>query len=229
MGNKKKSYSDIKINLRPPKGGLSLTGFTPLETIEQSASNKMSLTGFTLIELCLVSLIASVIGLAVYFTFSNGMRIWQKANQKVIEEDLSIFFDRFALDARNCLKFSGLGFLGTRERLEIASLVVSPYLKNKTIGRVAYFYEPRSKVLFREEKDLSRIFEGKQGIVKGVLENLNSLKFGYYFYDKEKKEYVWLEEAPLEGLPLAVRIEFELDVQGSAGRFVRTVSIPIGG
>ena len=66
--------------------------------------------GFTLIELCLVSLIASVIGLAVYFTFSNGMRIWQRANQKVVEEDLSIFFDRFALDVRSCLKFSGLGF-----------------------------------------------------------------------------------------------------------------------
>ena len=95
---------------------------------------------FTLIELCLVSLIASVIGLAVYFTFCNGMRIWQKANQIVVEEDLSIFFDRFASDVRSCLKFSGLGFLGTKERLEIASLVVSPYLRNKTIGGVAYFY-----------------------------------------------------------------------------------------
>ena len=98
-----------------------------------------------------------------------------------------------------------------------------------TIGRVAYFYEPKSKALFREEKDLSRIFEGKQGIVKGILENLNSLKFGYYFYDKEKKEYVWLEEAPLEGLPLAVRIEFELNAQNARHKFVRTVSIPIGG
>ena len=187
--------------------------------------------GFTLIELCLVSLIASVIGLAVYFTFSNGMRIWQKANQKVVEEDLSIFFDRFALDARNCLKFSGLGFLGAKERLEIVSRVVSRggFEPAPAIGLVAYFYEPRSKALFREENDLSRIFEGKQGTVKGILENLNSLKFGYYFYDKEKKEYVWLEEATLEGLPLAVRIEFELDVQGSAGRFARTVSIPIGG
>ncbi|MEK6567537.1 MAG: hypothetical protein AABZ27_02205 [Candidatus Omnitrophota bacterium] len=227
--------------------------FTPLEITEGSYRNEskrkrspkgdLSLTGFTLIELCLVSLIASVIGLAVYFTFSNGMRIWQKANQKVVEEDLSIFFDRFASDVRSCLKFSGLGFLGTKERLEIASLVVSPYLKNKTIGRVAYFYEPKSKALFREENDLSRIFEGKQGIAKGILENLNSLKFGYYFYDKEKKEYVWLEDATLEGLPLAVRIEFELDTQGSVGkpegsglasnsqsyRFSRTVSIPIGG
>lgn len=192
-------------------------------------SRKKFKKGFTLIELCLVSLIASVIGLAVYFTFSNGMRIWQKANQKAAEEDLDIFFDRFALDVRNCLKFSGLEFSGAPERLELVSRVVSLYLKNKTIGRVAYFYEPKKRALFREEKDLSQIFEGKQGVVKEVLENLNSLKFGYYFYDKEKKEYVWLEETAPEGLPLAVRIEFELSTQSSSGRFVRTVSIPIGG
>lgn len=192
-------------------------------------SRKKFKKGFTLIELCLVSLIASVIGLAVYFTFSNGMRIWQKANQKAAEEELEIFFDRFALDLRNCLKFSGLEFSGAPERLDLVSRVVSLYLKNKTIGRVAYFYEPKKRALFREEKDLSQIFEGKQGVVKEVLENLNSLKFGYYFYDKEKKEYVWLEEAILEGLPLAVRIEFEFSTQSSSGRFVRTVSIPIGG
>ncbi|MDO8748572.1 MAG: hypothetical protein Q7J72_05595 [Candidatus Omnitrophota bacterium] len=210
-------------------------GFTPLEiaggNYRRPPKGGLSLTGFTLIELCLVSLIASVIGLAVYFTFSNGMRIWQKANQKVVEEDLSIFFDRFASDVRSCLKFSGLGFLGTQERLEIVSRVVSRggFEPAPTIGRVAYFYESKSKALFREEKDLSRIFEGKQGIVKGILENLNSLKFGYYFYDKEKKEYVWLEDATLDGLPLAVRIEFELNTKSSSGKFVRTVSIPIGG
>jgi len=33
MGNKKKSCSDIKINLRSPKGGLSLMGFTLLEVM----------------------------------------------------------------------------------------------------------------------------------------------------------------------------------------------------
>lgn len=33
MGNKKKSYPDTKINLRSPKGGLSLTGFTMIEIL----------------------------------------------------------------------------------------------------------------------------------------------------------------------------------------------------
>ena len=51
--------------------------------------------GFTLIEVCLVSAMVAIISLAIYTTFANGIKIWQKAHTEILEEDVSIFFERF--------------------------------------------------------------------------------------------------------------------------------------
>jgi hypothetical protein len=61
------------------------------------------------------------------------------------------------------------------------------------------------------------------------MKSVKSLKFQYYFYDKEKKEFLWKDEWQKTELPLAVRVELYLEDDAGAYRFTRTAEIPFGG
>jgi prepilin-type N-terminal cleavage/methylation domain-containing protein len=187
-----------------------------------------SLAGFTLIEMLLVIAVVSVISLAIYATLNNGLKLWQKANRQLPEEDLNIFLDKFTVDLRNSFKFTGIDFSGAPFRMEFPTLVSSQALRSRSVGRVGYGYEPGSGVLIRAQQDFSQAYTAESRPLP-VLSNIKSLKFQYYVYDKEKKEYLWLEEWAKEGLPAAVRIELEMGYDSQDNKFIKTVSIPCSG
>jgi prepilin-type N-terminal cleavage/methylation domain-containing protein len=191
---------------------------------------KANNTGFTLIEILIVTLILSIISLAIFSTFSNGIKIWKRINTKITNEDLVIFCERFSSDLRNSFKFTGIDFLGKEDSLEFPSLVNSPGLKAKTVGRLSYEYKPDARILARKQTDYSGVHSAAEAITKQSLKDIKNTKFLYYFYDKEKKEYVWLEEwLKKDELPLAVRLELEFGGGAENAKFIRTFSIPAGG
>ena len=67
-----------------------------------------SRTGFTLVELVLVTAMLSVVGLAAYSAFSNGIRLWKRVNEEVIQEDINMFFVKISRDLRNLSRYSGI-------------------------------------------------------------------------------------------------------------------------
>ena len=184
--------------------------------------------GFTLIEILVVIGMLSVIALAIYATFSNGVRIWQRLNVEMPEEDLNIFIDRFARDARNGLLFTGVDFIGTEDRVEMPTLVNDAVSGDRTIGKAIYRYDSGEKSLKREERDFSQVYKGQDGRVTFWLDDVTSVRFTYYFYSETEEKYYWKEKWQQEGLPLAVRLELELD-DGDGSIFKKTVSIPSAG
>lgn len=204
---KKSSPRGYKVGLRPVKTGLSLTGFT-------------------LIEMLMVTSMLFVISLAIYATFNNGIKIWQRINVKVPEENLNIFLDKFSRDLRNSFIFAGLNFSGQEEKLEFASLVSSLHLNKRTVGKVIYSYDSGEKTFSRQQKDYAQIYSEESDENIQSLENIKSLNFQYYIYDKEKKEYFW-QDGSLDNMPLAVRVVLELDNGTRIIKFIKTVSIPV--
>ena len=199
-------------------------GFTPLETTEQPLEIKRSLTGFTLIELLISSVVISVIALAGYFSLAAGIRVWQRVNQKAEYEDLAFFFDRFGYDLRNCLEFSTISFSGSKDRISFAALLNSPRLNKRTVGEMGYIYKAQEGVLSRQERDYSHLYNQDEGVIRPSLANIKSLEFKFYIYDQAEKKYLWLEEFDRDGLPLAVRIELELE--GGGEKVARTFNVP---
>jgi prepilin-type N-terminal cleavage/methylation domain-containing protein len=184
---------------------------------------------FTLIELLIVTVILGVISLAIYSLIANGVKIWQRVNQRIVEEDLDIFLEKYTHDLKNCAKFSGVKFIGTPERLEFASIVNSPNLQRNTIGQILYVYDKDTKQLKRVQRDYSQIYAGEQGPSQPPLGDLADFKFSYYIQDKKSKERVWAQESPADMIPLAVRIELQLTHGTKTSEITRTVSIPVGG
>jgi len=184
--------------------------------------------GVTLIELLIVIVLLSVVSMAVYATFNNGIKIWQKLNTPVEGEDLGIFFDKFTRDLANGFKFSAIPFSGREDTFQLATLVNSPRLGRNTVGEVVYYYDRGSKTLNRKELDFSQVYKGEEPASNQQLSNVKSLNFQYYYYDKEKKEYSWHGEWSKEALPVAVKVELEINYGKENIKVTKTAPIPVG-
>jgi prepilin-type N-terminal cleavage/methylation domain-containing protein len=182
---------------------------------------------FTLIEMLIVTALLCVISLGIYSTFNSGIKIWQRLNKEVPEQDLYIFLDKFTSDIRNSVKFKAINFYGTENRLDFATIVNSSRMGKRTVGSVAYFYDPKTEMVYKEERDFSCIYAGDKGTVKEMLKNIKSLEFQYYSYNKEKKEYIWQNAWLKEGLPLAVWLQVEITDGDKVFKFNKTVNIPV--
>jgi prepilin-type N-terminal cleavage/methylation domain-containing protein len=185
--------------------------------------------GFSLVEMLVVTAMLGVISLAIFSTFNNGFKIWQKINKPLLEEDLGIFFDKLSQDLSNCLKSSSLPFSGDQNNLGVPVLVNSPRLKVRSLGLVTYSYDHQSGILYRQQKDYSQLYNRQEDTPVPLLKNLQFFKFEYYYYDKNKKENLWREEWPGAGIPLAVRVGLSLNDSSGTDKIIRTISIPIGG
>lgn len=188
--------------------------------------SRMRKRGFTLIEMLVVVAMLGVISLAIYTTTTNGIKIWQRINRQIPQEDLNIFFEKFATDLRNSLEYTDMNFLGKEDELEFPTLVNSPRLKIRTVGKIRYIYDYNNGVINRQQLDFSHIYNDENGITQQLLKDVKTLRFQYYIYDAEKKEYLWQEER-IVGLPLAVRIELEVKYGTQTAKFTKTVGIPI--
>ena len=170
-----------------------------------------------------------VISLAIFSTFNNGFKVWQKINKPLAEEDLGIFFDKLVQDLNNCLKSSSIPFTGDQNNLGIPTQVFSPRLKTISLGLVTYSYDQQSGLLNRQPKDFSQLYSRQEDSPVALLKNVGSFKFEYYCFDTQKQEYIWKEEWSGAGLPLAVRVELNLNDSSGTNKFIRTINIPIGG
>ena len=148
-------------------------------------------------------------------------------SRPLVHEDLDLFFDKFAYYLRNFIRFTGIHFMGTEDRLEFPTIVYSQNWAANIVGKVSYIYDPQTKIFTRIQQDFSEIYSGEESAKNQPITQLEFLKFRYYIYNKEIKEYLWKDEF-LEGeFPVAVRIELELGNGAEAQNFTRTVSIPI--
>jgi prepilin-type N-terminal cleavage/methylation domain-containing protein len=189
-----------------------------------------SLKGFTLLEMLIVMVLVSLVGLVIFSTLNNGIKIWQRLNQIVEQEDINIFFERLTQEMCNTFEFALIGFRGARDKFTFAALVTSKNLgcvQTGTVGEIVYVYDESSKRLTKEERDYSQIYKGDSGRKRHLLENIDSLKFSYYFYDSTTEEFIWLDEWEEEDLPLAIRVELELYDGQKSKAITRTIDIPI--
>ncbi|TAN60057.1 prepilin-type N-terminal cleavage/methylation domain-containing protein, partial [bacterium] len=181
--------------------------------------------GFTLIELLIVSVIMGVVSLALFGVFNSGIKIWQRMDRSVMNEEVNIFLSKLTRDISNGFQFGAVNFAGGPEEARFATLFYSPQLEKRTVGEVTYAYH--QGVLERKERDFSQIYNDREGSFTPILKNLDFCKFIYYAYDKETKDYFWKENWAEERIPLAVRIELGYNDELGTHALSRTVSFPV--
>ena len=183
----------------------------------------------TLMEIIITASLVAVIGLAVFSGLNNGLKIWQRLNKSTIEEDVHIFFEKFASDIRNSFQYKDIDFLGEDSKVEFAGIVItSAEGLRRGPGKIIYKFYSEEGAVTAEKRNLSNIFREKSGLIQKRLDHVENLDFSYYFYDPLRKEYFWVEKWDKDKLPLAVRINLDIVRDGMSYKFRKTFDIPLG-
>ncbi len=189
-------------------------------------ANWLTNTGFTLVEMLLVAAILSVLGLTLGAAVNNGVNIWNTINGVSFDGDIAIFFDKIAFDIRNTMDYQGIDFYGEKELLSLPVFVIASDGKPLP-GRRTYRMGKKGSTIERKEEDFYQLYEEKGSAYKTVLDNIEHCEFIYYVYDKDMKEYLWVEEIK-ETKPVAVRVKAGIkDNAGKVHVYTRTIDIPV--
>ena len=149
---------------------------------------------FTFVEMLLVISLLSVIAIAVFRAFVNGVKIWEKSYEARPEKDIMIFFDKLSQDLHNAMTYSLIRFEGKEHMVSFPAIVRTlqdPNLSGgqdiyiNQIGRVEYDYDPLKNRIYRKQagygQALKDDFDNEQILADGIL----SLVF-QYDYREEK-------------------------------------------
>lgn len=204
-------------------------------------SGRRKKSGFTLIEVLLVSVILSVVALAVYKAFSDGITLWKKVNADVPEEDLGIFFSDMAERMAGVFTHGTVPFEGGRDRVSFPAIVAfGPDDEGGiTVGQMTYFFDGSENWICREERDYSQVYREVRGAERRMVKRVASLRFLYYCRDSENGGFVWVREWTKDEVPAGIDVKKDLPVAIKAEvvfregdeekKFTRTVAIPLGG
>lgn len=194
--------------------------------------------GFTLIELLIVTSILAVVGMVVYGTFARGVTLWQRVSRPTVTEDVAVFFKNIGYDLRNSFKLTDLRFRGGRNEMSFPTVVKQNlgHGIEDSVGQVTYAYDRRKKELTKSRSTYSQVYHKRPGPKRLLVGGVSSLSFTYFVYDAQRETYAWVKNwqeqdrtfgaEQEENLPLLVKIEIRVPLEGREQTFVRTVPMP---
>jgi Tfp pilus assembly protein PilE len=189
---------------------------------------------FTLIELLLVTSITASVGLAVFTALSNGLKLWHRSQKAVIEEDATLFLERFTSDLKNTFLFSRLSFSGTEMSMSFPTVVYVPADRKSArayegyvdqLGSVRYAFDPSRGEVTREEANYSLSLRGEYAPARRMVGGVKELHFKYFYHGDEGRSTT-IDAQDL--LPAAVLVEARFSDGNQEKVIKRHISIPLG-
>jgi len=184
-----------------------------------------------MVEILLVVALFATVSIAIYQTFSSGIKIWNYAHQSFPEEDVMITLEKMTHDWHDAFHYSLIEFKGSSSDCEFPTLVmtaadpqsvsVSPYVQQ--IGKVRYFFDSGKKQILRQQADYGQALKNRWQTP--VVSAANVQRFTVtYLYRKEKK---LVEQPSGKGvLPCMVRVEIEYAAGQMTRRMMRVIDVP---
>ena len=186
-----------------------------------------------MVETILVMGLLAAVSIAIFATLANGLKIWKRGYQSVLEEDLLIFFDKMSHDVRNAVDFTQLPLAGKADSFTFATIIRTPAdaklgLENEyveQIGKVEYYFDTAQKGIFRRQANYSLALENKYGQGRLLVSDVRSVKFQYYY--QKAKQFQLLPETTAQ-LPSAVRVTVNFGSSHHPQSMVKFIPIPVG-
>ena len=149
--------------------------------------------GFTIVEVLIVAALLSTVGLALFNTFANGLKIWERGYRSSAEEDIFIFFDKITADLKNAFVYSVIPLKGAPDSLTFATAIrtMADTQKNlgedyvAEIGSVEYSFDRVTRRLYRRQANYGQAVAGTRGVSQILVRDIDSATFRYYYTSGE--------------------------------------------
>ena len=188
----------------------------------------------TFIELTIVVSLISLLSLAIFNALSNGIKIWNKSNQLVLEEDVSIFFDKLTSDLHNAIIFSKLDFDGGETRFTFPAIIkvlpdpnsglpADEYVDQ--IGLVQYYFDVTNRAVYRRQANYGQALKKEFNEPQKLVSSVEKFRFKYvYLTDNEEI----ISNNVLEILPSGLEVEVTFLDQKQEKTMTKIIDILIG-
>ncbi len=183
---------------------------------------RFSKKGLTLMETLIVVSLIAMTSMAIYSSLSNGLKVWKKTQQLVVEEDIVIFFDKLSQDLRNTYLYAKFNFDGGKQRITFPTRIQrlpDQRIKNarqdyvSQLGKVEYYYDGLKDIIYRREANYSQALNGKFSKKRILVRHIRAVHFKYFYYAEGKEIY---SPEVFETYPSRVEVEVEFsDKQGN--------------
>ncbi|MDP8264677.1 MAG: hypothetical protein P9M12_04240 [Candidatus Aceula lacicola] len=193
----------------------------------------MNKKAMTMVEVLLVVALFSTLSIAVFQTFSNGLKIWDYGTASFKEEDVSLFLDKISNDLRNSVLFSTIPFRGDSKGIEWASLVMlnadpksseqRPHTRQ--IGKVMYFFDKSKGKIFRVQANYGQTLKGKYQTPRVLVSNVEALMFRYFY--RQGKELLVVSSAK-NILPAMIEVSVRYRTDNDIRKMVKRIDVPVG-
>jgi prepilin-type N-terminal cleavage/methylation domain-containing protein len=192
---------------------------------------KRSSKAFTLVEVLLVVSLFAVISVAIYQTFSSGVKIWNYASKFFPEEDVLLSLERITHDVHNAFYYSLFEFKGDAVNLFLTTMVITqadpksgqgdPYIQQ--MGRVRYKFDKKNKQILRQQADYGQAVSGQWQDPKVLAGGIENVSFLYLFSDKKRL----VERPTAQGaMPAMIKIDIAYKADKEIRRMTRLIDIP---
>ena len=194
-----------------------------------------SFKGFTLIEVLLVCSLFSLAGVMIYYSFSNGLKLWRRAQFIQKEEFIQIAMDKMGQDLRQAIYFSKIKFEGQENKIKFAGFVMTlPDTQSSRgeegmidqIGAVGYEFDALEKKLLRKQADYAHAIKNDLSQTQVALKDIDEVKFNFIFRGKDG---YFIQPTAQELIPSMVEVEVKYtDSYKNHKKIERTYPIPVG-
>ena len=201
--------------------------------IKNKSSRKINRLGMTLIEILIVVSLISGISIVLYGSLSNGLKVWEKSQETIVEEDVVVFLDKLAVDLRNIMPVSNINMIGNQIGLSIPAIVWiiadanSDFIEGEyiqQIGLVNYVFDSSNHKIIRREADYGSALSGEFLIERSIVSNVINLTFEYYYYTDQGE---MISDVILDVIPAGVKVHIEIEAQGQTKFINRYIEIPM--
>jgi len=170
--------------------------------------NKIKTRAFTLVELLISVAIFSVISIAIYSTFSSGLKVLRKTKTiDFVRQKVLLKEERFARELRESLPCRKELFSGKAAKISFSGT------QNYLPCRITYYFDQPTQSLVREIDKLSDIIAAEGELNAELkpqrsifLSKVENARFSYLSLDLKKNDYIWKEEWKQKYLPVAVKL-----------------------
>jgi hypothetical protein len=186
----------------------------------------------TFIEITLAVSLIAIITLALYKSLANGLLVWSKARELVIEEDISIFFDKLAHDLRNTYVHTTQHFEGDGTRVTFPSLVWLPAMNPRferdgyleQLGQVEYLFDHGRHAIVRRAANYSSVYMQKYDQEQVMAAPIERIQLTYYYLTDDGEVF---SEAVLGTIPAGMEVEVFIDDGRGRRSMKRYFNIPL--
>ncbi|KKS44751.1 MAG: hypothetical protein UV05_C0001G0011 [candidate division CPR1 bacterium GW2011_GWA2_42_17] len=185
-------------------------------------------------EVLLVVSLISIINIALYNALVNGLRIWERSQRLVVEQDLAVFFDKIAQDLRNSFLYSRIKFNGNDHRFSFPTRVhiladpksdspIDQYISQ--LGRVEYYFDTIEKKIYRHQANYGQALSEEFSRPTALVNAVETVEF-QYIYLTDNEEIVSREVLDIP--PSGVDIEVHFSDSGVQKSVRKLIAVPIG-